>query len=253
MDLLERSNCIAPRHPWEVSRSKFFIDLLRQLTPDPAPLQCLDVGAGDAWFAEQLIGVLPVSSQMTCWDVNYSTEDLVPPANRPDSMTLTVDQPRTKFGGILMLDVVEHVGDDVGFVANIVETCLDDNGWILVSVPAYQSLFTSHDTAVKHFRRYSPHQCAEMLRTAGLEVTYQGGLFHSLLAVRGAQVAREWFKKPNKDWVGAGGWSGGPRLTRAVTRALGAESRMSMLLATKAKRTVPGLSYWAFCRRATNQ
>jgi hypothetical protein len=152
-----------------------------------------------------------------------------------------------------MLDVVEHVGDDVGFVTNIVDTCLGDDGWILVSVPAYQSLFTSHDAAVKHFRRYSPNRCAEMLRSAGLRVEFQGGLFHSLLAVRSAQAARERLKKPSKEWVGAGGWSGGPRLTRVVTRALGAESRMSMLLGTKAKRTLPGLSYWAFCRRATER
>jgi hypothetical protein len=165
-------------------------------------------------------------------------------------MTLTIDRPQAKFGGILMLDVMEHVGDDVAFVADIVSTYMDDDGWILVSVPAYQSLYTSHDTAVKHFRRYSPNRCAEVLRTAGLRVDFQGGLFHSLLAVRGAQAAREWFKKPSKEWVGAGGWNGGPRLTRVVTTALKAESRMSMLLGTKAKMAFPGLSYWAFCRRA---
>ena len=42
----------------------------------------------------------------------------------------------------------------------IVDTMMAEHGWILVSVPAYQSLFTSHDTALKHYRRYSPVQCA---------------------------------------------------------------------------------------------
>jgi hypothetical protein len=63
-------------------------------------------------------------------------------------------------------------------------------------------------------------------------------------------VARERISGPNPHWVGAGAWSGGPRLTRAVTSALTAETRMSELFGTRTKSVLPGLSYWAFCRRA---
>ncbi len=55
-----------------------------------------------------------------------------------------------------MLDVIEHVEDDVGFVRDVVDGSLAPGGWVLVSVPAYQSLFSSHDRALKHFRRYAP-------------------------------------------------------------------------------------------------
>jgi hypothetical protein len=148
-----------------------------------------------------------------------------------------------------MLDVIEHVEDDVGFISHIAETCVDPDGWILVSVPAYQSLFTSHDAAVKHFRRYSPHKCARVLRSAGLKIEAQGGLFHSLLAVRGTQAAKERLLGPNEHWEGAGSWRAGPRVTRAVTTVLDAECRMSEALA-KTRTVLPGLSYWALCRRA---
>jgi hypothetical protein len=250
MDLLERDGEVVSRHPWELARSKFFVRLLRRFAPASPDVRLLDVGAGDAWFSGQLADTLPAGSRITCWDVNYSEEDLQ--RLRKPLIVVDADHRATGryFGGILMLDVVEHVEDDIGFVSRIVESRLERDGWVLVSVPAYQSLFTSHDNAVKHFRRYSARQAAEVLEAAGLRVEAQGGLFHSLLVVRGTQAAKERLSGPKDTWVGAGAWSGGPRLTRAMASALGAESRMSEVFGTKTKSVLPGLSYWAFCRRA---
>ena len=202
MDLLERDGEVVSRHPWELARSKFFVRLLRRLAPASRDVRLLDVGAGDAWFSAQLVETLPAGSRITCWDVNYSDEDLSVYARDSSSLTLTAEQPDDPFGGILMLDVVEHVEDDIGFVSRIVESRLERDGWVLVSVPAYQSLFTSHDNAVKHFRRYSPCQAAEVLEAAGLRVEAQGGLFHSLLVVRGTQAAKERLAGPKDPWVG---------------------------------------------------
>ncbi len=251
MDLLERSETVAARHPWEVARSRFFIRLLERLDPSQAPTRVLDVGAGDAWLAEQLTDSMADGTTTTCWDTNYTPQDLESLGCRSSAVTLTTEQPQGTFGGIFMLDVIEHVEDDVGFVSDVVERSLAADGWILISVPAYQTLFTSHDSAVKHHRRYSPKQCAGVLHAAGLSIEAQGGLFHSLLAVRGAQAARERLAGPNKHWVGAGAWQGGPRLTRVLTSTLEAECRVSLGLATTKKKSLPGLSYWAFCHHAS--
>jgi hypothetical protein len=252
MDLLERHSANVSRHPWELARSKFFIRILRQLAPVEDDRSLLDVGSGDAWFASHLVNTLPNDVHITCWDINYSPEDLKSYAQNSDKMFLTTEEPVGTFDGILMLDVVEHIEQDVEFISGIVASRLKSDGWILVSVPAYQRLFTSHDTAVKHFRRYSPREAADVLRAGGLRIEAQGGLFHSLLAVRGSQVVKERLSGPNTDWVGAGAWRGGPRLTRAVATALSAESRVSEVFGTKTKSIVPGLSYWAFCRRANS-
>ena len=55
--------------------------------------------------------------------------------------------------------------------------------------PAWQPLFTQHDVALRHFRRYAPDQGARLLETGGLEIVRKGGLFHSLLLPR---LARSW-------------------------------------------------------------
>jgi SAM-dependent methyltransferase len=248
VDLVERSDNSNRRHPWEVSRSAFFRRLLEEYG-GTAATSVLDVGAGDAWFAQRLLEVLPNGATMHCWDINYSAEDVEDPDLSP-GLVLTPELPPGRFDGILMLDVVEHVEDDIGFVRDLVDGSLAPGGWALVSVPAYQSLFTAHDTALKHFRRYSPAQCRQVLEAAGLKIEREGSLFQSLLALRGAQKLKERLTGPGpSSEQGIGGWNGGESLTRITTGVLDAEGRLSIAL-SRHNRLVPGLSYWAWCRRA---
>ena len=211
----------------------------------------LDVGSGDAWFAEQLIAALPPQAQVTCWDPYYTDNDLrrVDP-NDKSRPVLTAEQPSGSFSGILMLDVIEHVECDIEFVRAIVEELLDREGWLLLSVPAYQALFTAHDVALGHFRRYTPARCRAVLKAAGLAPRLQGGLFSSLLAIRAGEKLRERLIGPAPVQQGIGAWHRGDPLTRGLTSMLQVDGRLSIEFATRSNVIVPGLSYWAFCRRA---
>ncbi|HUY05768.1 MAG TPA: methyltransferase domain-containing protein [Acidimicrobiales bacterium] len=249
MDLIERVDSSSNRHPWEIARFRFFLQLLHRMGVDRMPIRWLDVGAGDAWFAGQLVKSLPAAAQIVCWDINYSATDLALLTQDQGGLTFVAEQPHDHFGGVLMLDVIEHIHDDLGLVRDVVDNALDEQGWALVSVPAYQSLFTSHDTALRHYRRYSPRQCTELLRAAGLSVEAQGGLFHALLPVRGFQAVRERLSKQETSQSGIGAWKGGPLMTKAVTFALGSETRLSLMLGVQTNIVFPGLSFWAFCRR----
>lgn len=249
MDLIERVDTSSNRHPWEIARCRFFLRLLHRMDVDRMPIRWLDVGAGDAWFAKQLMKSLPPAAQIACWDINYSTTDLAQLAQDQSGLTFVADRPDDHFGGILMLDVIEHIHDDLSFVRDVVDNALDERGWALISVPAYQGLFTSHDTALRHFRRYAPRECTELLRAAGLAIEAQGGLFHTLLPVRGVQAVKERLGKQEMPQTGIGAWKGGPLMTKAVTFALVSESRLSLILGTQTNIVLPGLSFWAFCRR----
>ncbi len=246
MDLSELETETIRRHPWEVARSGFFLRLLEKQGATRSPAPILDVGAGDAWFAQQLKQVLPETTPITCWDVNYTDLGVQSKGLHADGLVLTAKRPTGKFHGVLMLDVIEHVEHDLEFVRAIIHDLLDENGWALVSVPAYQRLFTAHDTALHHFRRYSPSQCRAVLESAGLVPVLQGGLFQSLLIVRGIQAARERIMPPQRSH-GIGVWGGGDVLTKGVTQWLDLESRLSIEVASKTKFVLPGLSYWAYC------
>jgi SAM-dependent methyltransferase len=248
MDLVERKDGSSQRHPWEVARCEFFLHLLKQNDLLGGTVKWLDVGAGDAWFARQLERLLDPDATVTCWDINYSAEDLAEAANAPgDGVVLTATRPNDKFERVLMLDVIEHIEDDQEFVEGVAGDLLADGGVLLLSVPAYQRLFSSHDRALRHCRRYSPASCRRLLEKSGLTVRLEGGLFHSLLPVRVGQVAVERVR-PLDMSEGIGNWQAGKLATSVVTRALTADTRLSLAMSRR-QWSLPGLSYWALAAR----
>lgn len=64
------------------------------------------------------------------------------------------------------LDVIEHVDDDVGAFRELRRVVRDD-GWLLVTVPAYPRLWSSHDVANHHFRRYTRATLLAAARAGG--------------------------------------------------------------------------------------
>tara|TARA_R110001599_G_scaffold113353_4_gene278536 strand:- start:31215 stop:31952 length:738 start_codon:yes stop_codon:yes gene_type:complete len=68
---------------------------------------------------------------------------------------------------IAVLDVLEHIKDDVAALQSIAD-CLKPGGKILITVPAHQWMWTGHDAANHHYRRYSRASLAKSLQAAGL-------------------------------------------------------------------------------------
>lgn len=244
MDLSERSEEGGRRHPWERVRFDFFSDLVRHQAG--APRAVLDVGAGDAWFASRLLETLPAESRITCWDSGYSDQvgsELAP----PPGIELVAERPTGRFDLVLLLDVLEHVPDDGAFLAEICRESAAPGTRVLISVPAWPSLYTSHDERLRHFRRYRAAEGLALARSAGLEVELAGGLFPSLLPLRAAGAVRERLLGPAAATNGLE-WSHGPLFSWAVESALGLDARLSRWLAGHGA-GVTGLSWWALCHK----
>jgi SAM-dependent methyltransferase len=73
------------------------------------------------------------------------------------------------FDLVTMLDVLEHVERDEAAVREIARV-LRPGGAFVLSVPAYQKLWSAHDEALHHFRRYEYHDLHKVLHTGGLQV-----------------------------------------------------------------------------------
>jgi SAM-dependent methyltransferase len=248
VDLVERKGSGIARHPWERARAEFFLRLLETHDLLSAGGKWLDAGAGDAWFAEQVRRRLPDGATITCWDINYTQDDLETlGSSGRDDLVFVAARPVERFDRVLLLDVIEHIDDDLGFLRSIVNHSLAVDGVVLVSVPAYASLFGSHDRALRHRRRYSPSACRRILEEAGLAVFASGGLFLSLLPVRAGQVLFERARSTRRKATGIGNWQRGPLATGALTRMLAFDGRVSLAL-SRHQRAAPGLSYWALCR-----
>jgi hypothetical protein len=72
-------------------------------------------------------------------------------------------------GLVLMMDVLEHVADDVALAREYVEQILPGTR-VVVTVPAFQWLWSGHDVFLEHHRRYTLPQAESVLRQAGLTI-----------------------------------------------------------------------------------
>jgi SAM-dependent methyltransferase len=91
-----------------------------------------------------------------------------------------------RFDLITCLDVVEHTPDDRVALRELRRVC-KPAGWLLVTVPAYPALWSLHDEANHHFRRYQRHTLHAAATDAGWRVCRMTS-FNSLLLAPAAVV-----------------------------------------------------------------
>jgi len=93
---------------------------------------------------------------------------------------------------VLLLDVIEHLDDDVAGL-RAARRCLRDEGLLVVAVPAYPSLWSAHDVALGHRRRYTAIELRRVVELAGggHALRHRVGVEVRLLGVVVEPAARE--------------------------------------------------------------
>jgi len=90
------------------------------------------------------------------------------------------------FDLITCLDVIEHTPDDRVTLRELRRVC-KPGGWLLVTVPAYQALWSLHDVANHHYRRYGRRTLRSAAVGAGWTVVRVSS-FNALLLAPAAVV-----------------------------------------------------------------
>jgi SAM-dependent methyltransferase len=73
------------------------------------------------------------------------------------------------FDTVVLLDVLEHIEDDVALLARL-RSRLSPGGHLILKVPAMPSLYSPMDEAIGHWRRYDKRGLTETVTRAGLEI-----------------------------------------------------------------------------------
>jgi SAM-dependent methyltransferase len=102
------------------------------------------------------------------------------------------------FDLITCLDVVEHTPDDRVALGELRRVC-KPGGWLLVTVPAYPALWSLHDEANHHYRRYRRGTLSAAARDAGWLVRRMTS-FNSLLLVPAAVVRLAQRRRPRASY-----------------------------------------------------
>jgi len=74
------------------------------------------------------------------------------------------------FDAIFALDLLEHLENDKDLLHELFRA-LKDEGCLVLTVPAVKSLWSGHDVALGHFRRYGREELLDKVRDAGFQVT----------------------------------------------------------------------------------
>jgi len=186
-------------HWWFLARRRILKRLIERVVRPPRKAKILEIGCGTGHNLAMLksFGSLEASELDRCARAvaNKRLPGRVKNAKLPDLTKFK----RNGYDLIALLDVLEHVPDDLASLRSI-HMRLKPGGALLLTVPANPWMWSAHDAAHHHFRRYTRKQLEELFLRSGLEVqllSYFNTLLFPLVAA--ARVAGKITRKQSAD------------------------------------------------------
>ena len=152
---------------------------LRRMLPPQDPSCILDVGAGSGFFATSLLQSTNARAAI-CVDPGYPENCDATRMGKPLLFRRSIDSSDADL--VLLMDVIEHVEDDVGLVREYVNRVPTGTRFI-VAVPAFNALWSGHDVFLGHFRRYTLASIEHVVRAGGLTIECGCYFYASVLPV----------------------------------------------------------------------
>jgi len=152
---------------WFVGRRRMLRRLITTCAPTDRPLHILDAGCGTGGTMEALADLgeihgcdlsgdaLEMCRARGDWELSCSTVE-------------AMAYPDEQFDVVVSADVLEHVPDDARAMREAARV-LRPGGLLVAAVPAHMWLWSEHDEALGHLRRYSRSQFRALVEGAGLQ------------------------------------------------------------------------------------
>lgn len=157
------------KHYWYAARRRLMLQSLKSLAPDGAgALKILDLACACGHNHRVLKGYGEYHGlDLSPLALAYCRGKGIPGLVRGDAARLPYRD--GSFDVVLSLDVFEHIEDDSLAIAEV-HRVLRPGGLLIFNVPALMSLFSRHDRAFHHHRRYGRMELAGKLEARGLSV-----------------------------------------------------------------------------------
>lgn len=154
---------------WFVGRRIILAETIQRHITSPVD-QALDIGCGTGGnlsvlsrFSKTVIG-LDTSPQALdyCRRRGWNTVALI----QKDGLLPFADETTDL---VTLFDILEHVADERPLLGEILRVLRPD-GLLIITVPAFQFLWSEHDVALHHYRRYTRKDLIRLLTDAGLRI-----------------------------------------------------------------------------------
>lgn len=209
-------------HFWWRTRRKLVRHIYESLAEEAAP-SVLDVGCGSGVTASMLASA---GAQVVGLDSAAGFQAPEAPNGQMEFVRadyLEAFHDLGQFDLVLAMDSVEHFSSETEVISALAANTAP-GGRLLVTVPAYGWLWSSHDEENAHYRRYTRRTLASALTRAGMTVDRVGYLFAGLVAPKALLAVVEQIL--NKE-LGSG-TELSPAINRLATRYFGLELEIAM-------------------------
>jgi SAM-dependent methyltransferase len=220
---LMRTMLDVDEHHWWYRGRRDVIDQELVRLPLTRDARALDAGCGSGRTLLELARYCPHVAGL---ELNPEAAEVARERGAFDVHTGRVEalpwEPQT-FELITCLDVIEHTPDDTVALSEL-RRVSRPGAWLLLTVPAYQALWSVHDEMNHHFRRYSRARLARVINDSGWQLermtSFNCLLLPAAVLVRLSQRRRSTEGRFTGDLHLPPGW-----LNRLLELPLRAESR----------------------------
>jgi len=175
-------------HWWFRGRRQVLRHLLRTATGSERRLKLLDVGCGTGGMAAycadhyDVTGIEPSGPAIALARQRFPQVEFIDGC-APDDL----GERMAEFDVVTLNDVLEHVYDDFTLASSILNS-VRPGAIVLITVPHDRSLWSPHDIALEHFRRYETERLRDVWRGLPVEELllspFNSRLFPIVKAVR---------------------------------------------------------------------
>jgi SAM-dependent methyltransferase len=152
---------------WHLGRLRIIESYLKRIHKEPSKTKILNVGCGTGGTIDMLEGFGTVDNVDISDDaIDFMKQRGYKRITKVDDIELPFKDKTYDIVGAF--DVLEHIEDEVGALREW-GRILKDDGAIVITVPAYQWLWTEHDVSLHHKRRYTTKRLAAAAAEAGLK------------------------------------------------------------------------------------
>ena len=226
------------QHPWKLSRGDCVLKQLKNKNLR----NIADIGVNDMFYTKKAKSF--ASKKVYAVDVFFPEDG----AKKDDIICVNDIEklPNGEFDAIIMMDVLEHIDNDKKFFDTAVNK-LKSGATILITVPAWQFLFSAHDKKCRHYRRYDRKQLLKLFEHNDIKVERCHYFYTSLFFARLVCLL---FKKNKFKGNESGSWKYGEKniITSVIRTILNLDYLVGKTLDMLGLH-LPGLSLIAVCRK----
>lgn len=164
-------NELEANHWWFVARRRIIASLIKRFLPRKPEAALMEAGCGSGGNLQMLAQF----GRLEAFEYDAAAREHAKAKSgldvQPGALPHDIPFAPNTYDLIGLFDVLEHIQSDAEALSALAGR-LKDGGCLLVTVPAYQFLWSQHDVRNHHFRRYSRATLEEAVRKAGLKLVY---------------------------------------------------------------------------------